>query len=129
MPPDSERSPGGDFLCFGCLEARLGRKLTPRDFSDAPINRLNPRASDGAPLLRGLRSYQERAATYLYENDSAFLIEVNSPRRWLRNGWKSSIPSSRAITTSPSIRNDCALRRSAASTIAGKRSAQSYRCA
>ena len=74
MPPASERSPGGDFLCYNCLEARLGRKLTPRDFSDAPINRLNPRASDGAPLLRILRSYQERAATYLYENDSAFLI-------------------------------------------------------
>ena len=74
MPPASERSPGGDFLCYNCLEARLGRKLTPRDFSDAPINRLNPRASDGAPFFRSLRSYQERAATYLYESDSAFLI-------------------------------------------------------
>ena len=92
MPPDSERSPGGDFLCIGCLEARLGRILTPRDFSDAPVNRLkNPLDSprlrariDGcdlrggrsmnAPLPRVLRSYQERAATYLYENNSAFLI-------------------------------------------------------
>ncbi len=58
MPHASERSPGGDFLCYSCLEARLGRKLTPRDFSDAPINLLNPRASDGAPLLRSLRSYR-----------------------------------------------------------------------
>jgi len=38
---------------------------------------------------------------------------------------KSDSPSSRQITASPSIRNDDALRRLAASTIAGKRSAQS----
>jgi hypothetical protein len=25
-------------LCLGCLESRLGRKLEPDDFSDAPIN-------------------------------------------------------------------------------------------
>jgi hypothetical protein len=35
-------------------------------------------------------------------------------------------PSSRAITASPSVRNDDALMRSAASTMAGKRSAQSW---
>jgi hypothetical protein len=28
-----------DFLCIGCLEKRLGRKLTPDDFTNAPINR------------------------------------------------------------------------------------------
>jgi len=32
------KSPG-DFLCIGCLEARLGRTLTPRDFTDAIVNR------------------------------------------------------------------------------------------
>ena len=53
------------------------------------------------------------------------------PRRlrapvWFRSAWKSGVPSSRAITASPSIRNDCALMRSAASTMAGKRSAQSW---
>lgn len=25
-------------LCIGCLEDRIGRKLTPEDFIDAPIN-------------------------------------------------------------------------------------------
>lgn len=25
-------------LCIGCLEARLGRRLTPEDFTSAPIN-------------------------------------------------------------------------------------------
>jgi hypothetical protein len=25
-------------LCIGCLEKRLGRKLTPADFTDAPVN-------------------------------------------------------------------------------------------
>lgn len=30
---------GGDgMLCIGCLEARLGGKLTADDFTDAPIN-------------------------------------------------------------------------------------------
>jgi hypothetical protein len=28
-----------DILCIGCLEARLGRRLTPRDFINASINR------------------------------------------------------------------------------------------
>lgn len=26
------------YLCIGCLEARLGRQLTHKDFNDAPIN-------------------------------------------------------------------------------------------
>lgn len=25
-------------LCIGCVEAKLGRTLTPEDFTDAPIN-------------------------------------------------------------------------------------------
>jgi hypothetical protein len=29
---------GTDFLCFKCLESRLGRILTPNDFTDARIN-------------------------------------------------------------------------------------------
>jgi hypothetical protein len=32
----------GDFLCVGCLEARLGRMLEPGDFTTAPINRPSP---------------------------------------------------------------------------------------
>jgi hypothetical protein len=27
------------FLCIGCLEARVGRRLTPDDFPDLPCNR------------------------------------------------------------------------------------------
>jgi hypothetical protein len=30
----------GGYLCIGCLEARIGRRLTPADFTDAPINNL-----------------------------------------------------------------------------------------
>ena len=41
------------------------------------------------------------------------------------SAWKSGVPSSLAITASPSIRNYAALMRLAASTMAGKRSAQS----
>lgn len=28
----------GYYLCIGCLETRLGRKLEPGDFTEAPIN-------------------------------------------------------------------------------------------
>ena len=41
MPPMTVRPYGetdNDFLCIACLEARLGRRLTPRDFTAAPIN-------------------------------------------------------------------------------------------
>ncbi|MBA4033208.1 MAG: hypothetical protein C0480_01190 [Bradyrhizobium sp.] len=30
---------GRDFLCIGCLEVRLGRRLTPDDFPDVPVNK------------------------------------------------------------------------------------------
>jgi hypothetical protein len=29
---------GRGYLCIGCAERRLGRRITPLDFSDAPIN-------------------------------------------------------------------------------------------
>lgn len=32
-------APHGGELCFLCLARRLGRVLTPADFTDAPINR------------------------------------------------------------------------------------------
>jgi hypothetical protein len=31
--------PDGGVLCVGCLEARLGRRLTPEDFIDCGCNR------------------------------------------------------------------------------------------
>lgn len=33
--------PAGGYLCIGCLEARLGRQLTPEDFPDVPVNDLS----------------------------------------------------------------------------------------
>ena len=41
----SERKDQAIFLCIGCLEARLGRMLTARDFTRVPINRVGPRNS------------------------------------------------------------------------------------
>lgn len=32
-------------LCIGCLEARLGRQLSARDFSDAPLNFIFPQSA------------------------------------------------------------------------------------
>jgi hypothetical protein len=40
---------GRDLLCVGCLEDRLGRKLTPADFTDLPIN-TNPAFTRSARL-------------------------------------------------------------------------------
>lgn len=34
-----------NFLCVGCLERRIGRKLTPDDFKDVPGNYTWPRSS------------------------------------------------------------------------------------
>ena len=58
----SERKDQATFLCIGCLEARLGRMLTARDFTRVPINRagrwnssrlnarLQNRAKPGKPM-------------------------------------------------------------------------------
>ena len=40
-------------LCIGCLEHTLGRRLRPRDFTDAPINR-NLRGSSNRLVSRVL---------------------------------------------------------------------------
>ena len=37
--------PDGGFLCVGCLEERLGRKLRRRDFPSVPMNSLGPEAA------------------------------------------------------------------------------------
>jgi hypothetical protein len=42
-------SPTEYFLCIGCLEARLGRTLTPGDFTDCPLNVPSP---NDTPRLR-----------------------------------------------------------------------------
>lgn len=34
----AEHAETDHMLCIGCLEARIGRKLVPADFTDAPIN-------------------------------------------------------------------------------------------
>ena len=38
-----------EYLCVGCLEARLGRELRPADFASVPVNRPSPRMT---PRLR-----------------------------------------------------------------------------
>jgi len=32
---------GGSYLCVGCLELRLGRRLRPDDFTDVSINKIH----------------------------------------------------------------------------------------
>jgi hypothetical protein len=37
--------PCGGMLCVGCLEERIGRRLTPADFTDCPLNTNDRRSS------------------------------------------------------------------------------------
>lgn len=45
------------YLCIGCLEQRIGRRLTPRDFADVLVNKMFREASSARlrSRLRGLR--------------------------------------------------------------------------
>lgn len=40
-------------LCIGCLEARMGRKLTKSDFTDYPINSIFPQSERLKDRLNG----------------------------------------------------------------------------
>jgi hypothetical protein len=44
--PDRPMNYHGDFLCIGCLERRLGRKLRRRDFTPALVNEIGRWNSD-----------------------------------------------------------------------------------
>ena len=50
--------PGG-YLCIGCLEARLGRRLTPADFPEFPVNQ--PDRFTSARLLDRLQGIGQEA--------------------------------------------------------------------
>jgi hypothetical protein len=41
MPQHDPTKYGDEILCIGCLEVRLGRRLTPHDFTESGINQLD----------------------------------------------------------------------------------------
>ncbi|MEU6208193.1 hypothetical protein ABZ814_31990 [Micromonospora musae] len=43
------------YLCVGCLEARIGRRLTAADFTDVPVNSRDPKWSSFAWWWRSPR--------------------------------------------------------------------------
>ena len=47
----------GGLLCVGCLEKRLGKKLTPRNFMDCPLNWRNALIPDHASVRLLSRYY------------------------------------------------------------------------
>jgi hypothetical protein len=47
--------PCGGFLCIGCLEKRIGRRLRARDFTDCPLNDLNFVKPNGEPGRKSAR--------------------------------------------------------------------------
>lgn len=42
---------GGGLLCIGCVEARIGRRLTAADFTGAPVNDWRRPGWHGSPRL------------------------------------------------------------------------------
>jgi hypothetical protein len=44
MPKNNPENEPGDsgYQCIGCLERRLGRRLTPQDFTSDPVNNPSP---------------------------------------------------------------------------------------
>lgn len=74
----------GYFLCIGCLEGRLGRKLKPLDFKDLPANRPSPWLSDRLnDRLGGKIAEPDRAnATQYYPNAlHGAILDRFQPRR------------------------------------------------
>ncbi|MDT0270859.1 hypothetical protein RM844_31780 [Streptomyces sp. DSM 44915] len=45
----------GGFLCIGCLEKRLSRRLRPADFTDCPLNKPDFTYQDGRPVPKSRR--------------------------------------------------------------------------
>ncbi|MDT0270551.1 hypothetical protein RM844_30190 [Streptomyces sp. DSM 44915] len=45
----------GGFLCIGCLEKRLSRRLRPADFTDCPMNKPDFTYLDGRPVPKSRR--------------------------------------------------------------------------
>ena len=43
------------FLCVGCLEKRIGRRLRPADFTDCPMNKPDFTYRDGRPVPKSHR--------------------------------------------------------------------------
>jgi hypothetical protein len=51
----SRYGPAVGMLCIGCLETRLGRRLVPADFTDAPINTLDVAPRSKRAIVRSAR--------------------------------------------------------------------------
>lgn len=66
------------YLCIGCLEKRLGRKLLPEDFTGVPVNRLGWLEDSGGKFrFRKSRRLVDR----LGHSWSDYLAAVNDTER------------------------------------------------
>ena len=62
MPTDRLQGAGRGFLCIGCLEGRLGRKLVARDFTSARSTiRMIPGRRNGLPIACGAVAFRAAA--------------------------------------------------------------------
>jgi hypothetical protein len=66
------------FLCVGCLENRIGRKLKPSDFSEAPVN--DPDSWDTPRLAdrKGALTFDDSVKRQVAEIESAVLCRTLS---------------------------------------------------
>lgn len=54
---DKSWTAGLGYLCIGCLEKRIGRILTPSDFTNYPINHVEPGDRGKSPRLMNRLGY------------------------------------------------------------------------
>ena len=84
-------------LCLGCAEVRLGRRLAPDDFADAPVNRW-PAMSEGdrqrSPLF-GLPGFVLSDADVPVYWSARFLDRLGLSRRYARHPDRPTLPARR----------------------------------
>ena len=84
-------------LCLGCVEVRLGRRLTPEDFADAPVNRwpaMSPGERQRSPLL-GLPGFVLSDADVPRSWSARFLDRLGLSRRYARHLGRPTLPARR----------------------------------
>ena len=85
-------------LCLGCAEAQLGRRLTPGDFADAPVNRwpvMSPGERQRSHLL-GLPGFALSDADVPLRWSGRFLDRLGLGARYARHLERATLPAREA---------------------------------
>ena len=94
---------GDRFLCLGCVEARLGRRLAPGDFDDAPVNRWPAMSEDERRRshLLGLPGFALSDADVPPYWSARFLDRLGLAHRYARHLGRATLPARPSGGTRP----------------------------